>query len=87
MCYRISEEWDFTHLRSSGFSSILPLPTPSVAGEHRLVSLFAKGPLMLRVGHEIGLCHRPLRLPLSGQRPVTSGTGRGGDAAPRRGHE
>lgn len=79
-----------THLRSHRLNCILPLPTPSVAGVHWLVSLLSQGPLMLRVGHwgpQVCFCHRPLRLPLSGKGPVTSMTDRVGDSAPCRGHK
>lgn len=83
MCNGINEEWVFTHSRSHG--CILSLPTPCVSCVHRLVSLSSQWLLILRVGcrgPQVCLCHRPLRLPLSGQRPVTSKTGSGGNRAP-----
>lgn len=67
----------------------LSLPAPSVATVHWLIALVSQGPLVLRVGPwwpKIPLCHRPLGLPLSGQRPVTSTTCRAGRCALCRGH-
>lgn len=90
MCYWISETCDLTHQRSDRSSCVLLPPTPSVAGVHRLVSLFFRGPLKLRGGHRgppVCLCNWPLRLPLSGQGAVTSTTGRGRDTAPCQGPE
>ena len=61
-------------------SCVLPSPTPSFAGVHRLVS--SQGPLVLKGrgrGPKACLCHRPPRLPLSGQRPVPGRTSDSGD--------
>lgn len=77
-------------LFNKGQTDILPLPTPSIAGVYRLVGLLSQGPLILIGGHwgpQVCLCHRPMRLPLSGQGPVTSMTSRGGDSTLCWGHK
>lgn len=73
---------------SNRLSCILPPPTPSVAGVHRLVSWLSQGPVPLWQRHrrpEVCLCL--LWPPLFGQRTVTSLSDRDGDRASCWGHK